>query len=165
MDPAGEFTVLRFSQGSARFMGFEAELTAQISAPASLRIFADQPRRRLSSGANLPRVSPTRFGAELGWNHDSWSARPGTLRVLRQTRTADLETATAGYTRLDAEVARRLSIDRAEAIVFILGRNLLNEEMRVHTSHLKEFAPLPGRRPENEVLDSAAAFFLAPKRL
>jgi len=145
LDPNGELTVLRFTQEGARFRGFEAELSTQLSTTLSLRIFADQTRGRLSSGANLPRMSPTRLGVELGWTHGPWSASLDTLRVLRQSRTAELETVTAGYTRVDVEIARRLSIDRAEATLFLQGRNLLNEEMRVHTSHLKDFAPLPGR--------------------
>ena len=34
--------------------------------------------------------------------------------------------------------------DRHGLTIFFLGRNLLDQEARVHTSFIKEFAPLPG---------------------
>jgi iron complex outermembrane receptor protein len=47
---------------------------------------------------------------------------------------------------VNVEASYRIKETRSNGIrVFLQGRNLLNEEMRVHTSFLKNFAPLPGR--------------------
>jgi iron complex outermembrane receptor protein len=68
------------------------------------------------------------------------------MRVMRQDRRAELETSTPGYTLVNVEVAYRIKETKSNGIkIFVQGKNLLNEEMRVHTSFLKNFAPLPGR--------------------
>lgn len=47
---------------------------------------------------------------------------------------------------VNMEVSYRIKETRSNGIrIFLQGRNLLDEEMRVHTSFLKNFAPLPGR--------------------
>jgi iron complex outermembrane receptor protein len=68
------------------------------------------------------------------------------MRVMRQDRRAELETSTPGYTLVNVEVTYRIKEMKSNGIkIFVQGKNLLNEEMRVHTSFLKNFAPLPGR--------------------
>jgi iron complex outermembrane receptor protein len=65
---------------------------------------------------------------------------------MRQNDLAELETSTPGYTMVNMEVSYRIKETRSNGIrIFLQGRNLLDEEMRVHTSFLKNFAPLPGR--------------------
>lgn len=65
---------------------------------------------------------------------------------MRQNHVAELESRTLGYTLVNVEVSYRIKQTRSNGIkLFLQGRNLLNEEMRVHTSFLKDFAPLPGR--------------------
>jgi iron complex outermembrane receptor protein len=65
---------------------------------------------------------------------------------MRQNRHAELETSTPGYTLVNVEVTYRIKETKSNGIkIFVQGKNLLNEEMRVHTSFLKNFAPLPGR--------------------
>ncbi|HRE14932.1 MAG TPA: TonB-dependent receptor, partial [Usitatibacteraceae bacterium] len=56
-----------------------------------------------------------------------------------------LETATPGYTRVDGELAWRIGGVRPGLTVFVQGANLLDREARVHTSYLKDLAPLRGR--------------------
>ena len=66
--------------------------------------------------------------------------------MFRQDRVATLESATPGYTRLDAGVEYRVkSSEQLTTTLFLRGNNLLNQDMRVHTSFIKDFAPLPGR--------------------
>jgi iron complex outermembrane receptor protein len=71
-------------------------------------------------------------------------------KVLRQNRVSafDLrdgepEQPTAGYTRVDALVAWRPA--DWPLTLTLQGRNLTNEDMRIHTSFLKTFAPPAGR--------------------
>jgi iron complex outermembrane recepter protein len=67
------------------------------------------------------------------------------MRVFRQDRIAALETATPGYTRLDAGLEYAIKTPGSAATLFLKGNNLLDKDMRVHTSFIKDFAPLPGR--------------------
>jgi iron complex outermembrane recepter protein len=65
---------------------------------------------------------------------------------LAQKRVAPLETPTPAYTRVDGEVAFKVERKaRAAATIFLQATNLLDREIRLHTSHLKDVAPLVGR--------------------
>jgi len=147
LDPEGEFLVQRFTQGGARFRGVEAEFEYR---PADkgfgVRIFGDLTRGRLAGGENLPRIAPARLGfnADMAWG--AMGASLSAIRAFEQRRTAPLESSTPGYTRLDAELTWRLEGGRSGMVLlFVQGTNLLDEEIRVHTSYLKNLAPQMGR--------------------
>ncbi|MEO7465327.1 MAG: TonB-dependent receptor, partial [Nitrosospira sp.] len=92
------------------------------------------------------RITPPRLGLEFNHKMGPWTANVSTIRVMRQNHVAELETRTPGYTLVNVEVTYRLKKTKSNGIrIFLQGKNLLNEEMRVHTSFLKDFAPLPGR--------------------
>ena len=68
------------------------------------------------------------------------------IHVMHQSRVGEFETATPGYTLVNIDASYRIWKTKSGALNFFLqGKNLLNEEMRVHTSFLKDFAPLAGR--------------------
>jgi iron complex outermembrane receptor protein len=67
------------------------------------------------------------------------------MRVNRQDSTSALETATPGYDSLDIHAGYTFEFSGAELTAFARGTNLFDEEMRRHTSFLKDQAPLPGR--------------------
>lgn len=106
------------------------------------------------TGESLPRITPLRVGGGLGFTNESLSAKIEGVRVNHQYRTAQFETATPGYTFLNASAAYRLPLpgtNRGGALppvtaeVFIRGTNLLDEQGRNHQSFLKDVLPLPGR--------------------
>lgn len=164
-----------WTQGDARFHGLELEarFTAFESAAGhlDLRAFGDVVRARLAGKriraaevqvihgnhvellqgelvlqGNLPRLAPARLGAELRWEAPAWRASLSGTRSFRQSRTAAGESATPGYTWVDAHFAWHGDTAAGNAWeVFVDGRNLLNQEARQHTSYLKDVAPLPGR--------------------
>lgn len=146
-DAEGEFLMQNFAQAGARFYGAEGEVTLALKPDeVDLRFFADYVRGKLNNGSNIPRITPPRFGLELNHRTGPWTANITAMRVMEQNRVAELETSTPGYTLLNMEASYRIKKTRSNGIrVFLQGRNLLNEEMRVHTSFLKNFAPLPGR--------------------
>lgn len=146
-DPAGEFLLLDYRQANARFRGFEAELAWRPQGPWGLRLFADAARGRLEGIGNAPRMSPSRLGLEGTYAAGAWSAFANLLRVMRQDRIAQAqETATPGYTRLDAGLQYRIGHGgQAATTLFLQANNLLDRDMRVHTSFIKDAAPLPGR--------------------
>jgi iron complex outermembrane receptor protein len=146
-DPHGEFLVQNFVQTGARFYGAEAEAIFTLKRDAmDLRLFADYVRGRLDNGGNVPRITPPRLGLELNQRMGPWTANISAIHVLRQSRVAEFETVTPGYTLVNVDASYRIWKTKSGAVNFFLqGKNLLNEEMRVHTSFLKDFAPLAGR--------------------
>jgi iron complex outermembrane receptor protein len=147
LDPNGEFLVQNFAQAGARFYGAEAEAVFTLKPDAiDLRLFADYVRGKLESGGNVPRITPARFGGEVNHRMGPWTTNVTAYQVMRQDHVAELETSTPGYTLVNIEATYLIKKTRSNGIrIFLQGKNLLNEEMRVHTSFLKDFAPLPGR--------------------
>jgi iron complex outermembrane receptor protein len=66
-------------------------------------------------------------------------------RVARQGRVTDQETPTAGYTWIEAYAMYRATVGTTTLDLFVSGRNLADEEARMHTSFLKDVAPRVGR--------------------
>ncbi|MFC3813825.1 TonB-dependent receptor [Lysobacter sp. GCM10012299] len=100
----------------------------------------------LARGGNLPRIAPGRIGGELRWERGPWRASLGAVRYGKQDDVAEFESTTPGYTLVDAHVAWHRDTKAGNAWeLFADGSNLLDEEARVHTSFLKDVAPLPGR--------------------
>ena len=146
-NPNGDFLVQNFAQTSTRFYGVEAETVFTLKPDAlDLRLFTDYVRGKLDSGGNVPRTTPPRFGLELNHRMGPWTANLSATRVMHQNRVAELETTTPGYTLLNVDMSYRITKTKTNGIrIFLQGKNLLNEEMRLHNSFLKSFAPLPGR--------------------
>lgn len=147
LNPNGEFLVQNFAQTDARFYGVEAETIFTLKPDAlELRLFTDYVRGKLDNGGNVPRTTPPRFGLELNHKMGPWTANLSATRVMHQNRVAELETTTPGYTLVNVDMSYRITKTKTNGIrIFLQGKNLLNEEMRVHNSFLKSFAPLPGR--------------------
>ena len=146
-DREDAFVVQRYTQGPARFRGVEAELALRPGGGAwSARFFGDVIRATLDDGSNLPRIAPSRIGASIEGSQGPWSVQASATRGFAQRRTAPLETPTPGYTRVDAELAWKLEGAPGQSTTFFLqGTNLLDETIRLHTSYLKDVAPLMGR--------------------
>src|SRR5690606_27859610 len=144
-----ELPVQQWRQADARFTGGEAELDWALADNASghwdLRLFGDLVRAKLADGGNLPRIAPARVGAELRWERDALRASLGAVRYMEQDRVAAFETATPGYTLVDAHVAWHADTRGGNAWeLFVDGRNLLDSEARPHTSFFKLLVPLTG---------------------
>ena len=142
LDPNGEFLVQNFTQAGARFYGAEAEVLFALKPDEiDLRLFADYVRGKLDNGSNIPRMTPPRFGLEF--NHKTGPWRDACDTPKRRGRTGDC------YPRLYPSKCRFQLPDQENPLQrhqnFPPRTDLLNEEMRVHTSFLKNFAPLPGR--------------------
>jgi iron complex outermembrane recepter protein len=144
---AGEFSRLQYAQAKARFQGVELQWRWQpVNSPWSLRSFADVARGTIDAAGNAPRMSPSRVGVSTHYAAGAWSGFMSVQSVQRASRIAALESTTAGYTRLDAELAYTFKgMDRQRLTLFVQGRNLLNETIRLHTSYIKDVAPQPGR--------------------
>lgn len=145
--PGGEFRTRRFQQGDATIHGAEGEVSwNQHGMGWSARGFADMSRGRLDDAGSLPLQPATRFGADLGYRSAGLRTGLSVVRNLRQDRLASSEsTPTPGFTLLNASLSYTQHAGAADLTWFLLAKNLLNEEIRLSTSLLKDVAPLPGR--------------------
>jgi iron complex outermembrane receptor protein len=99
----------------------------------------------LDGDAPLARMPPPRLGGGIAYRDDRWLARVDVLHAFRQTRSAPFELDTDGYTLLDAGVTCSLCVRRLRVTATVAATNLLDEEVRKHTSFVKDLAPGPGR--------------------
>lgn len=144
-----ELPVQIWTQDDVDFTGFEVEASYLFEDTAigdiEWRLFTDVVNADLDGPGNLARISPARVGLALDWHLSNWRATVNYTRVSKQDEVATFETETDGYNMVSANLAYLLRFGRTEAELFLRGTNLTNETQRVHTSFLKEFAPLPGR--------------------
>ena len=151
IEDGAELLKREFRNVDARFTG--AELSAAF-APMDgfgFAVMADTVRGVITSanGGNLPRMSPSRVGGKLTWRGgtaNAWYVDLGATHTFAQNNVASFETRTAGFTRVDATARYRWALGaNRHADFYVVGKNLSNRDMRVHTSFLKDFAPLAGR--------------------
>lgn len=138
--------VYRYQQQDSRFEGLEAEVEIPLGAGAfTLELTGEYLRGRLEGGGDLPRMPPFGLGAGLRYDEGAWSASLALNHHFEQDRVAELELPTDAYTLLDADVVFRPGWVDDGVLLFLRGRNLLDEDARLHTSPLKDRLPLPGR--------------------
>jgi iron complex outermembrane receptor protein len=150
VDPEHGLPVYRFVQHDARTVGAETELIVHLheakSHRADLRLTADTVQALDRTGGRpLPRTTPSRLGVAFDWRAGAFSGTLGARRADRARRLAPAETPTAGYTLVEAGVVRHFSVARLTGEVFARVANATDVEARVHTSFLKDVAPLAGR--------------------
>ena len=156
-DSCGTGTELRqlvYTQKDATFTG--AELSAQYDAfemgngMLGFDGQFDVVRARFTDGTNVPRIPPMRLGGGVFWRSPNWFARVGLLHAFAQKNIDPAqETTTNGYNLLRAEVSYnykwKMGNTPQELTLGITGTNLLNDDVRLSTSFLKDEVLQPGR--------------------
>ena len=98
------------------------------------------------TGDDLARMPPMRIGSRLSWATGNWDSGVELRYAFEQDNTGPEETSTDDYLKLNLDVNYRLDLgDAITAVLFARAENLLDEEIRHHTSFVKEEAALPGR--------------------
>jgi iron complex outermembrane receptor protein len=143
-------TPFQFIAKDALFYGAEAEITIHLLDTEAdrlhLDLMSDYVRAEETTDHEpLPRMPPARVGGALRYEHGPWTAGIDLRHAFRQNRFTSFETSTADYTLLGGDLSYHFALDRWGFDLFVRASNLTNEEARVHTSFLKNFAPLPGR--------------------
>jgi iron complex outermembrane receptor protein len=97
------------------------------------------------STGGLPRIPPARVG--MGFLHEQaqWRFSSSLYRVFDQNDTAANELPTDGYVLWNARLSYTWERDGYALQLSLAAENLLDEEIRLHTSTLKDLAPMPGR--------------------
>lgn len=141
--------VYRYVQRDADFWGAEVEAILHLHEDRQhrldLRVAGDFTRAEEASGMALPRIPPLKGSAGLTWLAGGFLAGAEVQRVARQSRVAEGETPTAGYTLISAYGSYRFTVGSVVCDAFVRATNLGDAEARPHTSFLKDVAPLGGR--------------------
>jgi iron complex outermembrane receptor protein len=145
-----ELDVYAYVQRDARFRGAEVETVIHLHEGERHRLDVHVAGdfvhgRDRDSGQDLPRMTPRRARLGAVWTNGIWTLGGEAQRVSSQRRVASAETASSGYTLLGAHANLRFTAGRSTFDLFVRGNNLTDREARVHTSFLKDVAPLPGR--------------------
>ena len=119
-----------------------------ITAPAQVRPVLDLVLKADCVHARsdpLPRIPPFRASAALEYQYRGFSAGIEGHYAARQDRTSDFELPTDRSFLLSANIGYRITLGTTEANFYVKGVNLTDAEARLHTSFLKDIAPLGGR--------------------
>lgn len=141
------FLIYEYDQANAIFYGFEIDGKKNIAkTPWSIVARGDLVRgKNTDSGKNLPRISPPRATLGLEWAKNRVLADVEAQYNFEQTKTAPNEERTDSFTLLNAGMTYDLIKGAGKYSFFGRFKNILNQEARLHTSTLKEIAPLAGR--------------------
>lgn len=147
-----ELPILKVEQANAVFRGFEGSLTLPVMENrygfADLNLFGDYTRGLLTDAGNgnVPRMPPLRYGAQLNYSVDAWSAFLRVTRGNRQGYAGENESQTPGWVLMNIglQYEAKAALD-TRLLFYVKGNNLLDQDIRNSTSYLKNYAPEPGR--------------------
>ena len=146
-DPEGEFTQRFWKQAKATIRGGEAEISYnQFGEGFSIRGFADTSRGTLEARGSLPLQPANRVGADIGYRSGAWRNTISVLHAQKQDRLAASESfVTPSFTKVDLNVTYTHPYMNTQVTWFAQIKNLLNQDIRLATSVLRETVPQPMR--------------------
>lgn len=144
--------ISRYQQSDALFYGMEVEVNFPLRRSGDhlteVSLFGDYVRAEFDSQGNVPRIPPLSAGVELRHSHVNWQTKLRWTEVQNQSDTGFNETRTGGYSLVNYYADYHIPFGNSETLLFFKVNNLLDEEIRHHTSLLKDLAPAPGRSIE-----------------
>ncbi len=149
-----DLPVFVFLQDDASVYGLDVEGTVTFArgdwGTASLRGMVDfvEAEVDVSGNDHLPRIPPMRYGVGVFGNWGIVSASVDYLIVDEQDDIAPQELVTDEYDDLRASVRVTVPAGDTSIDLFLIGKNLTDDEQRHHASFIKDFAPAPGRTVE-----------------
>ena len=147
-----EVEISRYQQNDALFYGIEVEVNFPLRRSGDhfteVSLFGDYVRAEFDSQGNVPRIPPLSAGFELRHSHVNWQTKLRWTEVQNQSDTGFNEARTGGYSLLNYYADYHIPLGNSETLLFFKVNNLLDEEIRHHTSLLKDLAPAPGRSIE-----------------
>ena len=138
-----------YVQNDATFSGYEIELGRRFALAGGeleVRLQRDEVNADFSGGGDVPRITPATNVLALDYSHGMTSALLEIQDIDRQNAVANFETATDGFTLVNARLSHSVELgERAVLVISAYGRNLTDEVARNHTSFVKNEVPLAGR--------------------
>ena len=148
-----EVPVYLYRQDDAQFYGLELESEFHLAdlwgGSLELGVFGDVISGEFDSNGDVPRLPPARLGAGLDWSDETLTTWVKVLAAADQDDPGDFESASDGYQRWDAGIDYRWRFrSDEELLVFLKWKNIGDEEIRLSTSFLRNYAPEAGRSVE-----------------
>jgi len=155
-EDADEVPIYLYDQDDAEFYGVELDSEFHLArwrdGDFSLRLFGDTVVAEFDDNGDVPRLPPARIGSELKWTGSSLGAWVRMLNAADQDDPGDFETETDGYTRWDAGVDYRWEfVNGSKLYTFLKWKNIGDDEIRLSTSFLRNFAPEAGESIEGGI--------------
>jgi iron complex outermembrane receptor protein len=139
----------QISQADARLYGFEVQAELVLARPGPWTIAAeglvDYVRTTIKGAGPAPRIPPLRMKGGLHAKSPRLDLGVEVERSTKQDRVAAFETATPGFTLVNAEAIWRPWGSEKMISLILSGNNLFDVTARRHASFLKDYAPLAGR--------------------
>lgn len=146
-----ELPVFEYGIDRARFWGFEASTDFELLSRGvhGLHLYSqiDYVRgENISDSDPLPRITPLRGKVGVKYLYSNASIYVEGVFVDDQERLADFEIPTDSYSLLNAGISYQIPMGEQYTYeLYARATNLTNEEARIHSSFLKDVAPLRGR--------------------
>ncbi|MDC9564286.1 MULTISPECIES: TonB-dependent receptor [unclassified Pseudoalteromonas] len=138
--------VYQFASKDAELYGVEFDVHYQIDPNAMVKVFGDSTRAKLKDDeGNLPRIPANKLGSELQYNVGDLQLTLTGTHYFEQDNISAYETKTDGYTIVDAQANYQLSLGAIDTQLYLNVDNITDELGFVHSSFIKDKAPLPGR--------------------
>lgn len=141
--------IVNFTQADADFNGYEIEVGKSFvvnNGELQISYGRDEVVGTFSSGGNVPRITPIKNIYSFSYAQENIFYDLKIKDVQREDDLGLNESVTEGYTMVDFDITRNISIGNDEELVLsVFGSNLLDEKARSHTSYAKGPAPLAGR--------------------
>ncbi|PKP97139.1 MAG: TonB-dependent receptor [Alphaproteobacteria bacterium HGW-Alphaproteobacteria-13] len=148
-DEEDELPVFQYYQRDARVWGFEAEASARLAQIGGFNIVgdvtADMTRAKIKGGQYVPRIPALRVLGGLEAQGERIDARAEVEWTDDQTRIAPFETATKGFTLVNASISWRPLPEAKNLTLSLAANNIFDVEARRHASFTKDYVPLTGR--------------------
>ena len=141
--------VRRYEQEGAQFIGLEFDgdwsLGGLAGGAVMLETDVDWVEGELDSGGDVPRLPPLTGKLGLVWSDDSSDYYTRFTAASKQDNPGAFEEPTDSWTRLDLGAQWRLAAMGGDVVLSLALRNVTDEEIRLSTSWLREYAPEMGR--------------------
>lgn len=139
-----EIGVYEYQNIPAEFYGFEFQSDFDLSKNYSVNIWGDYVRAKNRNGENLPRISPLTLGGILSADWGNLKSDLNIRQVFSQNKTTKYEMKTDDYLDLTLDINYRLPSSKSVSF-FIKAKNLLDQDIRNHTSFIKDQVLSGGR--------------------
>ncbi|NMM42211.1 TonB-dependent receptor [Pseudoalteromonas arctica] len=138
--------VYQFVSKDAKLYGIEFDAHYKLNSNAMVKVFGDSTTAKLADDEGyLPRIPANKLGSELQYNISDWQFSFTGTHYFEQRDITAYETATEGYTLFDAQANYQLTVGPVDTQFYINVDNITDELGFVHSSFIKDKAPLPGR--------------------
>jgi iron complex outermembrane receptor protein len=145
----GGLILSEYRQQDAEFTGYEIEIGTRFELPRGeleLTLGRDEVDAEFTNGGDVPRIVPARNMFTARYTLSDFSAKLLVKDVERQTNVAPGESATDGFTLVNADASWSVGFnDSTRLTLTAFARNLTDEVARNHSSFVKDQVPLPGR--------------------